>query len=299
MEPSGFLSINKPQNWTSFDVIAKLRRLTGQRKIGHAGTLDPFATGVLVVAFNKARFLIDLVQAQEKVYRGRLRLGQTSDTDDLDGQKTTIKVTKPPKPDKVRASIKKFIGRYQQIPPKFSALKVQGRKMYELARLGLPIERKPRPVIIYALKLLAYDYPHLDLEARVSKGTYIRALARDIGTDLKTGGFLEKLTRTSVGGFTLQDAVDFNDLDKKRWQDLLAPLETVIKNLPKIALTKSQINKITQGQPLVLPKNMATNADKSTLAVVNPQNRLLMLVLYDKQTNGLKLKKIFDESLRH
>ncbi len=312
-KPQGFLVINKPARWTSFDVVAKLRAITGERNIGHTGTLDPFATGVLVIGFNEALGLISIVQSMEKVYRGRIRLGQTSDTDDIDGSKKTVAVASQPTEAQVKAALNKFVGPIKQVPPKYSAVKVAGRRMYELARKGLPIKREPRQVTIYDLKLLAYSYPFIDIEVRVSSGTYIRAIARDVGDDLKTGGFLEELVRHRVGPFTLEDAVEIADVKAKNLPELLQPIETVISDLSQIVLPPHDLERLAHGLEIVPPADVRAFVTKSPsqsspaqvspiqaspIAVVTEKGRLLMFVRYDAQTDRIKSTKIFDEKLK-
>lgn len=293
---SGFLVIDKPARWTSFDVVAKLRSATGVREIGHAGTLDPFATGVLVVGFGRALKVVEYVQQLDKVYRGRIRLGQTSDTDDADGSKMIIEVATPPGEAAVRAALAKFTGSIEQVPPAYSALKVQGHRMYELARKGQTINPKPRPVTVHELTLLAYAYPHIDIETRVSSGTYIRALARDIGTTLKTGGLLETLRRTRVGSFTLEDAHTLDDVQRSSLATLLAPLETATAHLPTIALSAHEVHRLANGQIVTAPNELTRKPDLPNLAVLD-NDRLLMIVSYEAKTQTLKSKKLIDVGL--
>lgn len=307
-ELQGFLVINKPARWTSFDVIAKLRSITGERNIGHTGTLDPFATGVLVIGFNNALGLITIVQSLEKVYRGRIRLGQSSDTDDIDGTKQTVDVATPPNESQVNLALEKFSGAITQLPPKYSAVKVAGRRMYDLARKGLPVKREPRAVTIHDLQLLAYAYPYIDIEVRVSSGTYIRALARDIGDKLKTGGFLEELVRHRVGSFILEDAVEIGDVTAKNLPAMLHPIETVISDLPQITLPSHDLERLAHGQEIVPPATVrsldvgspsqSSPGQPSPIAVVSDKGKLLMFVRYDAQTDHIKSMRIFDEKLK-
>ncbi|MFH0830464.1 MAG: tRNA pseudouridine(55) synthase TruB [Parcubacteria group bacterium] len=294
----GFLVIDKPKNWTSFDVVAKLRSKTGIRKIGHAGTLDPFATGVLVLAFNRATTLIEYFQQQEKVYRGRIRLGQVSDSDDLEGHKTTIPVSTPPSDESVRLTLARFTGKIMQLPPVYSALKVQGRRMYELARKGQTFERKPRPVTIHALKLLSYAYPYLDLEARVSAGTYIRALARDIGEDLGTGGLLEELVRQRVGQLTLREAHDLNDISIARLPHLLYPPEIAVEHLMQLIPSSGELARLAAGQTIKAPGAvLARLPETQEVAIVNRAGNLQMIVTYEREANALRRTRLIDTSL--
>jgi len=218
---SGFLYINKPTDWTSHDVVAHLRRVTGEKKIGHAGTLDPFATGLLIIGVGReATRELDKFLKQDKEYIAELHLGAVSDTYDLTG---TIKKSdaSPPAEDDVKNILKKFIGEQDQIPPMYSAKKIKGKKLYELARAGKEIERKANKIIIHELKLLNYDWPKLAIRAKCSSGTYIRSLAYDIGKALGTGAYLEKLERTKIGEHELKDAIDLDKINRDNWQEFI------------------------------------------------------------------------------
>lgn len=200
----------KPKGPTSHDVIQKIRKLTGVQKVGHAGTLDPLASGVLVVGVGReaTKKLKDAVAA-EKEYVATVRLGMTSTTDDEEGEKKKIPAAARPSRDEVQEAIKKFIGRISQVPPAFSAIKVKGKAAYTLARQGKEVRLAPRLVEIKSIKILAYRWPYLTIRVRTGPGVYIRALARDIGKKLNTGGYLAELERTRVGQFTKKDAIPF------------------------------------------------------------------------------------------
>lgn len=211
----GIVAIYKPKGLTSHQVIERLRKITGVRRIGHAGTLDPFAAGVLVVGIGRAstRELHQLVLA-EKEYRAQVRLGMTSTTDDPEGEKRTISVQRIPDRDEIEACLRQFIGRIPQIPPRFSAVKIRGQEAYKRARRGETFRIKPRWVEIKTIELLSYRWPNFDLRVVTGPGTYIRALARDIGHYLGTGAYLAELERTRVGEFTIEQALQFEALSK-------------------------------------------------------------------------------------
>jgi len=220
---SGFFLINKPSGPTSHDVIDELRRITGIRKIGHAGTLDPFASGLLIVAVEReATRQISNFSKMDKAYIAKLRLGAVSDTQDRTGQ-----ITKTQKHENTKTKIQiqnvlqQFVGEQTQVPPMYSAKKVGGKKLYELARKGVEIERKPVNINIYYIKMLDYNYPDLEIEARVSSGTYIRTLAHDIGQTLGCGAYLEELQRTEIGDCKLKNAVETKNLTKDNWEKYL------------------------------------------------------------------------------
>ena len=219
---SGFLLINKQIGPTSHDIIDKLRRITGIKKIGHAGTLDPFASGLLIVAVGReATREISKFVKLDKVYETELRLGMISDTHDNTGKVEPGIIRPELRQEEVESVLKKFIGEQKQVPPMYSAKKVKGKKLYQLARQGKTIKREPADIKIFDIKLLKYKWPELKIKVHVSSGTYIRALARDIGRQLKCGAYLEELKRTAIGNYNLDQAKTLNDLEESNWHKLL------------------------------------------------------------------------------
>jgi tRNA pseudouridine55 synthase len=250
---TGFIIINKPEGPTSHDVVNKLRRITGIKKIGHAGTLDPFASGVLVCAIGReATRDISKIQKTDKEYRAEVFLGAQTDTYDKTGKavkkppllvkkaggssfwrlKKTINALSSlfssrrkdydrPSSQKIEKTLEKFKGKQKQIPPMYSAKKIGGKKLYELARQGKEVKRRPAIVYIYDIRILKYDFPKLKLDIRCSSGTYIRSLAHDIGVKLGCGAYLESLKRTAVGKFKIEDAIDVEKINKGNWGKFL------------------------------------------------------------------------------
>lgn len=208
---NGVLVIDKPLGWTSFDVCKLIRRITRGAKVGHAGTLDPLATGVLVVCLGKATKQIDSIMGTEKRYRATIDLAHISASHDLETTPTapppTANITEPPNIERVRESLASFVGVIEQTPPAHSAIQIDGKRAYTLARKGEAVELKPRPVTIHEIQILRYDWPTLEIDIRCGKGTYIRSLARDLGEQLHTGGMLTGLARTTIGEFTLENAI--------------------------------------------------------------------------------------------
>lgn len=233
MSDSGFLLIDKPSGITSHDVISRLRRITGEKRIGHSGTLDPFATGLLIVGVGRAatRELQQFLK-MDKTYGAVLFLGATSTTGDRTGT-ITARVAIPdlivdsgsqPGMTKILSTLKKFLGTQSQIPPMYSAKKVGGKKLYELARRGQTIERAPVSITISRLDLVSYTYPLLSITASCSSGTYIRTLGEDIGTMLGCGAYVEELNRTSIGPYELKDAAKLDMITNDNWKMLLQDL---------------------------------------------------------------------------
>jgi tRNA pseudouridine55 synthase len=208
-------SLNKPAGWTSFDVVNKLRNATRVKKVGHAGTLDPFATGVLLICFAAATKQVDKLMALEKEYEGRLVLGVETDTHDVTGRV----LASQPVPDFPRHRLEEVIANYRgtilQKPPMFSALKQGGQRLYKLAREGKTVAIEPRPVTIYSLEILTVQLPELTIRLACSRGTYVRSLARDIGNDLGCGAHLKALQRTRIGPYTLAQSLTVEDFIKR------------------------------------------------------------------------------------
>lgn len=234
----GIINVYKEKGFTSHDVVAKLRGIVGQKKIGHTGTLDPDATGVLPVCLGKATKLCDLLTDKNKTYEAVLLLGKTTDTQDITGEVLEEKSTEALTEEKVREAIEGFIGDYEQIPPMYSALKVNGKKLYELAREGKVIERKARLVKILDIQILEIDLPKVRMEVSCSKGTYIRTLCHDIGEKLGCGGCMESLIRTRVSTFRIEDAKTLDEIETLKQEgklaELLVPIDAMFPSYPKI-----------------------------------------------------------------
>jgi len=218
----GFILINKPKGITSHDVVDKLREITKMKKIGHAGTLDPLAEGLLILGIGK-KFTkkLSIFQNKDKEYIACLKLGVASDTFDKEGKITEKKIRKIPQRKEVKKILKTFLGEIFQIPPIFSAKKIKGKKLYELARKGIRIKPKPEKVKIYEISILKYKFPYLKIKLTCSSGTYIRSLANDIGKKLKCGALVEKLVRTKIDKFSIKNAITLSKLNSQNWKDFL------------------------------------------------------------------------------
>lgn len=213
----GFLNVYKEQGYTSFDVVAKLRGILKQKKIGHTGTLDPMAEGVLLVCLGQATKLSEMLIDKDKTYRCVMLLGKTTDTEDVTG-KVLTETADIPDEASVIETVNSFIGTYDQIPPMYSAIKVNGKKLYEYARQGIEIERSPREVTIFELKIEDVSLPRVTFTVHCSKGTYIRSLCQDIGEKLGCGAVMEKLVRTEVKNFRVEDSLTLAEIEQARDQ---------------------------------------------------------------------------------
>ena len=252
----GFLNLNKPFGITSHDCVAKVRRLLRQKKVGHGGTLDPAATGVLPIALGKATRLLQYLR-EDKAYRATIKLGITTTTDDLQGEVIAENSGEQLTLEAVKLALDKFQGTMQQIPPNYSAIQVQGKRLYDLARAGENITVAPRPVEIHQIEILDWrggEFPELDLEIACGPGTYIRAIARDLGIALQTGGTLAALTRTASCGLQLTESLTFTELETQLEQGTFNPIspETALSHLEVVILTEQEARRWCQGQRLSL-----------------------------------------------
>ena len=251
---NGILLVDKPQDWTSHDVVAKLRGVFGERRIGHSGTLDPLATGLLVVFLGKATKAVEFSEAAEKEYLAHLRLGVETDTQDITG---TVLHTSAEIPDRaaLEAVLPLFCGEIQQIPPMYSAIKVNGKKLYDIARRGGEVERQPRSIFIHELSVLGEENGEFVLRIRCSKGTYIRTLCHDIGKTLGCGGVMTALRRTRVGGYDVQYAhtvAALSEMERDEAESLLLPLDSVFSDLQAVTLSCQNEAHCRNGRPFSL-----------------------------------------------
>lgn len=251
----GIINIKKEKGYTSHDVVAKLRGILRQKKIGHTGTLDPDATGVLPVCLGKATRLCDLLTDREKTYRAVLLLGRVTDTQDISG-KTLEENPALVQPEEIYACLRDFEGDSMQIPPMYSACKVQGKRLYELAREGIEVERRPRPVHIRQITVQAMKLPRVSFEVTCSKGTYIRTLCHDIGRRLGCGGCMEELTRTRSGMFAIDQALTLAQVealrDEGRLDECLVTIEQALQSYPKAVCDAAEDRLLNNGNPLLL-----------------------------------------------
>lgn len=243
----GIVIVDKPQGWTSQDVTARLRRVFGTRRIGHGGTLDPMATGVLPVFVGRATRAVEFFEHAEKTYETVLRLGITTDTEDVTGTVLTeenVSFTE----EQLQETLAAFRGEILQVPPMYSALKVNGQKLCDLARRGKTVERQPRPITIHELTLVERGENTLRLRVRCSKGTYIRTLCKDIGEKLGCGGCMESLRRVAAGEYAIDEAVPLQTLlDTEEPEKYLRDVDTMFRNYPAVTLTANQETRCRNG----------------------------------------------------
>lgn len=255
---NGIVIVDKPQGWTSQDVTARLRRVYATRRIGHGGTLDPMATGVLPVFVGRATRGVEFFEHAEKTYETVLLLGRTTDTQDVTGATLAEKPVHL-SPADIERVLPRFRGDILQVPPMYSALKVNGKKLYELARKGQEVERQPRPITVFELTNLGFDGTRLSLRVKCSKGTYIRTLCQDIGEALGCGGCMEALRRVRAGEYGIEDAVPLEQLlESETPERYLRSLDTMFAHCPAVTLTPNQEKRCRNGNPFSSPLPQGT-----------------------------------------
>ncbi len=255
MSRSGVLVIDKPQGPTSFWVVQHVRRKLRMKRVGHTGTLDPMATGVLPVCVGKATKIARFITAGHKVYEGVIRLGVETDTYDSAGKVVdTMPVPSSIDEERLRGLIQSYTGKVLQSPPPYSAVKHQGRPLYKLARKGIMVQKEPRPVEIFSFEILKVDLPDLHFRIHCTKGTYVRSLAHEIGKALGTGGHLARLCRLKSGPFTLEQAISIEEFDKlveeKRLSEVLIPVHMALDHLPKVEITEELARDLRFGRSI-------------------------------------------------
>ncbi len=250
----GFFNIDKPKGLTSHDVVDEVRHIVRQRRVGHAGTLDPLATGVLVVAIGQATRLLEFMTGHDKEYRFTVRLGEETDTLDAEGRVIATAPVPSLDVETIRQTLNQFIGDIEQIPPLYAAIRHRGKRLYEWARAGVSVTPQPRRIHIARLELEAWNPPDLTLYVVCSAGTYVRALARDIAHALGTRGHVVALRRTASGPFRVEDAVPLSLLrEAPNWRTYLLPVDTGLTHIPAFTLTPAQWADIRHGRS---PRNL-------------------------------------------
>ena len=234
---NGVINVYKPVGCTSFDVVAALKKICNTGKVGHTGTLDPLASGVLPVCIGKATKIVDYIMEDIKIYKTQLKLGITTDTYDLEGKVTSSKDVDV-NDEEILKVIKKYLGQTSQIPPMYSAIKVNGKKLYDLARAGIEIERKGRLITIYDIYDISISLPYVNFVVKCSKGTYIRSLCYDIGRDLNCGAVMTKLERIRSGNFSIENSINIQSLNAVNVGDYLISIENALEKYKKVNLDK-------------------------------------------------------------
>ncbi len=296
---NGIINIYKEKGYTSHDVVAKMRGIVGQKKIGHTGTLDPEAEGVLPVCLGRATKLCDMLTDKDKTYKTVLLLGKVTDTQDNTGKMLEEREVSGLSASSIQQCIEKYIGEYEQLPPMYSALKINGKKLYELARAGIEVERKKRKVYIHDIKITKIEIPRIYMEVNCSKGTYIRTLCHDIGQDLNTGGCMEELQRTKVSCFELKDSIRLHQLEALKESgdisSIIIAVDSMFSDLPGITVKKEYETLAYNGNALA--SNYITEAimpeDGIRVRVYNEEGIFIGVYHYVVLKDEYKLEKMF------
>ena len=294
---NGVLVIDKPAQFTSFDVVAVLRRLSGQRKIGHTGTLDPNATGVLILLFGNATKAQDIIPNHDKEYVAEFKLGITTDTLDIWGKVKADKETEV-KQKEIENIIKKYTGEIEQIPPMFSAVSVNGQRLYDLARKGVEVERKSRKVKVYELELVSFDDKNQSgtLRVKCSKGTYIRTLIDDIGRELSVGAVMTSLRRTMACGFNLEQAHSLEEIKKLpqgELENMLMSTESLFYNYPELYVSDAQARRFCNGGELACSRTKLADKNVPDGSIYRIKGEGKFLALGVIKDNSIKVYKNF------
>lgn len=291
----GCINVYKEKGFTSFDVIAKLRGILKQKKIGHTGTLDPQAEGVLPVCLGNGTRLCDMLTDKDKVYCAELVLGTVTDTQDMTGQ-VISRTEKLPDIQAVREVISSFVGACEQVPPMYSAIKVNGKKLYELAREGKTVERKARPVKIYAIDILKEEVPVITIRVHCSKGTYIRTLCHDIGEKLGCGACMGSLLRESAGRFRLEDALTLRQIEDKvaegSFSSVVIPVDEMFLSYPEITVDEKWDNIVHNGNALTMEQAGVWNPP-GEVRVYDSEHRFIGVYRWQEERNCFKPEKMF------
>jgi tRNA pseudouridine55 synthase len=289
---SGVLVVDKPVGLTSHDVVQVVRKGTNIRRAGHTGTLDPRASGVLVILIGPAVRLSEYVSASDKRYQAILRLGATTDTYDAEGKVTSSRPADNITEEQFEEALQKFVGKIEQVPPPYSAVKVKGRKAYEMARQGEEVDLAPRTITVYNLELLEWAPPEAVIDVYCSSGTYVRSLAYDLGEALGCGAHLVGLRRTKSGRFTLRDAVPLRKLkdafEDGNWYQYLIPAAEALSDWPAVELSEEEIDSIRHGHRVPAPPDSQSQARG-----ISSMGELIALLVFDAETNEWQPKKVF------
>ena len=296
----GMINIRKEKGYTSHDVVARLRGILHQKKIGHTGTLDPDATGVLPVCLGKGTKLCDMITDREKTYRAVMLLGRTTDTQDISGRILTESEVRTTEEEVCRAA-ESFVGNYMQIPPMYSAVKIDGRKLYELARAGKEVERKPRSVKIHSLEIQSVQLPFVTMEICCSKGTYIRTLCQDIGEKLGCGACMAELVRTKVGRFDIMEARTLDEIEAlaAQGEDVLkqsiVSVEDMLADYEAVRTVDTAADKmLLNGNRLLIDQlEISVLADGQQVRVYSSTGTFIAIYQFDEKTRSLKNIKMF------
>ena len=294
----GILNIDKPAGKTSYGVVAQIKHLSGEKRVGHAGTLDPDATGVLPVCLGKATRVVEYLSDASKTYRAVIELGASTDTYDASGQVLQRGDISYINLSTLESTLKQFRGTISQVPPMYSALKQSGQPLYKLARAGISVERKSRSITIHRLEITGWESPFVTLEIECSKGTYIRSLAHDLGQTLGSGAFLKTLVRTAYGPFDIKNAISLTQLEeagnKGRWKQFLLPIDSVLQDIRAAVIDETMEKAMKQGNLLKLEQTASQeNTAETRCRAYASDGRFLGILHYIPESGVWHPEKVF------
>ncbi|HCL4549673.1 tRNA pseudouridine(55) synthase TruB [Clostridium botulinum] len=278
----GVINVLKPKGITSFDVVRDIRKIAKIKKVGHTGTLDPLASGVLPVCIGKATKIVDYIMEGTKNYRVEMKLGTTTDTYDREGTVLGEKEVSV-SPEEVEKAIEKYKGDIEQVPPMYSALKINGQKLYDLARKGIEVEREARKIHIYDICILSIDLPYVIFDVKCSKGTYIRSLCFDIGKDLDCGAVMWNLQRLEASPFNIKEAIKLEDLNEENIKQYITPIDEALKDYEKLSLNK-KFEKLVLNGVILKDRKVLDNIE---------ENKLYRTYIEDDNFIGLGIKNAY------
>ncbi|MQG39215.1 MAG: tRNA pseudouridine(55) synthase TruB [SAR202 cluster bacterium] len=295
----GIFNINKPCGVTSTHVVRTIKRLTGIKKVGHAGTLDPLASGVLPICVGKATRVIEYLINQDRSYRAVINLGIQTDTFDKEGVVVSDKSGyEIPSTAEIMKVLESFIGDIEQIPPMYSAIKVDGKRLYDLARNGVTLELEPRLVKVFEISLLEWNNPSLDIKIKCGRGFYVRSLANDLGIKLGMGAYLEALTRLKHGSFHIGNSVDYYSIEKIfdecKWADIIMDIDSAITHLPKIVISTKFEEDILNGRPVFVSPEIPLGRPKEISRIYSKNNRFIGIIEFDDVLGAWRPKKVIN-----
>jgi len=294
----GILNINKPAGKTSYGIVTMVKRLTGEKRVGHAGTLDPMATGVLPICLGQATRLVEYLMDTTKTYRAEIELGVSTDSYDREGAITKWGDASAITQEQLESALDSFRGVITQIPPMYSAIKHQGKPLYELARAGIDVERKSRTAKIYSLELNNWENPILNIEVTCGKGTYIRSLANDLGEVLGCGAMLKNLERSRCGIFDIKEAVTTEHFEEAcrggYWESLLYPMDSILSLWETVIVGEEKARAIRNGALIMLAENKSNKAESEFCRAYTWDGSLLGILRFDTAKKQWQPEKVFN-----
>ncbi len=295
----GIILVHKPPGITSHDVVEKIRKILNEKKVGHYGTLDPMATGLIVIALGKATRLFQFFSKENKVYKGQIRLGYSTNTYDSSGTKTSVEINNFPSRDKILEEMRKFEGEILQVPPVFSAKKFRGKPLYVLARENKEVKLVPSKISIYFFHLKNYNPPIIDFEVKCSSGTYIRSLAHDLGQSLGCGAHISQLLRISSGNFNLKDSFQLEKIEELtmegKTEEFILPLKILLPEIPKVIVNDTCLSLVKNGN-MIFPENILKVSSLNLYSTESKREKKNIYKIFSSDGSLLAFAKMIDEN---